>query len=35
MELKIRVASDLYPFRFIAVYAVPKKDGGGFRYEEF
>jgi hypothetical protein len=32
---KVRVASDLYPFRFVAVYAVPKKEGGGFRYEEF
>lgn len=32
---KIKVASELFPFRFIAVYAVPKKEGGGFRYEEF
>ncbi len=34
-KAKTRVASELYPFRFIAVYAVPKKEGGGFRYEEF
>lgn len=32
---KIKIAAELYPFRFIAVYALPKKDGGGFRYEEF
>lgn len=32
---KIKIASELYPFRFIAVYANSKKDGGGFRYEEF
>jgi hypothetical protein len=32
---KVRMAAELYPFRFIAVYALPKKDGGGFRYEEF
>lgn len=32
---KIKIAAELYPFRFIAVYAIPKKDGGGFRYEEF
>ena len=34
-KVKIKVASQLFPFRFVAVYAVPKKDGGGFRYEEF
>ena len=34
-KAKIKIASELYPFRFIAVYAVPKKEGGGFCYEEF
>lgn len=32
---KTKVAAELYPFRFIAVYANTKKDGGGFRYEDF
>jgi hypothetical protein len=32
--LKIRVAAEEYPFRFILVYAKAKKDGGGFRIEE-
>lgn len=34
-KVKIKVASDQYPFKFIAVYAIPKKDGGGWKYEEF
>lgn len=34
-KVKIRVASELFPFRFIAVYANTKRDGGGFRKEEF
>lgn len=34
-KVKIKVASDLYPFRFIAVYAIPKKNGGGWRQEDF
>lgn len=34
-KVKIKVASALFPFRFIAVYAKPKKEGGGFRNEEF
>ena len=34
-KVKIKVASELYPFRFVAVYALSKKEGGGFRYEEF
>jgi hypothetical protein len=34
-KVKLKVASELYPFRFVAVFALPKKDGGGFRYEEF
>jgi len=34
-KVKLKVASELYPFRFVAVFALPKKEGGGFRYEEF
>jgi hypothetical protein len=34
-KVKMRVAAELYPFAFVAVYAVPKRDGGGFRYETF
>lgn len=32
---KIKIAADLYPFRFIAVKAQSKKNGGGFSVEEF
>lgn len=32
---KVRVAAEMYPFRFIAVFAESKKNGGGFRYEQF
>jgi len=35
MDIKIRIAAELYPFRFIAVYAKTKKEGGGFRSEDF
>jgi hypothetical protein len=34
-KVKIKVASDMYPFRFYAVYALPKKLGGGWRLEQF
>jgi hypothetical protein len=34
-RVKIKVAADLYPFRFIAVQALPKKEGGGWRVETF
>lgn len=34
-KVKIKVAADLYPFRFIAVLPLPKKSGGGWRTEEF
>ncbi len=34
-KAKIKVAAALFPIRFVAVYAKPKKEGGGFRYEEF
>lgn len=32
---KIKIAADQYPFRFVAVKALPKKDGGGWDYEQF
>jgi hypothetical protein len=33
--VKIKVAAALFPFRFLAVTAKPKRDGGGWREEEF
>jgi hypothetical protein len=32
---KIKIAADLYPLRFIAIRAKPKKEGGGWAVEEF
>ncbi|MTD34015.1 DUF1064 domain-containing protein [Paludibacterium denitrificans] len=32
---KIKIAADMYPFRFIAVKVQPKKAGGGWAIEEF
>ena len=32
---KIKIAADMYPFRFLAVKVKPKKDGGGWEWEEF
>lgn len=32
---KIKIAADLYPFRFMAVKVKPKKAGGGWEYEQF
>lgn len=34
-KVKIKVAASLYPVRFIAVYARTKKEGGGWKTEEF
>ena len=34
-RVKIKVAADSYPFKFIAVKPRPKKDGGGWHIEEF
>ena len=34
-RVKIKVAADMYPFKFIAVKARAKKDGGGWQIEEF
>ena len=32
---KIKIAAEMYPFRFIAVQARAKRDGGGWKVEEF
>lgn len=32
---KIKIAADLYPLRFVAIQARSKKDGGGWKVEEF
>ena len=34
-KAKIRVAASLFPMPFIAVYQQPKRDGGGWKFEEF
>lgn len=34
-KVKIKVASELYPFKFIAIKAKPKKQGGGWSIEEY
>lgn len=34
-RVKIKCAADQYPFRFIAVKALPKKRGGGWEREVF
>lgn len=34
-RVKIKLAADQYPFTFLAVRKRPKKDGGGWDYEEF
>lgn len=34
-KVKIKVASDQYPLRFIAVKAQSKKNGGGWEIEEY
>ena len=32
-NVKIKVAADLYPIRFLIVRAKPKREGGGWRIE--
>ena len=32
---KIKIAADMYPWRFVAVRVKPKRDGGGWELEEF
>lgn len=34
-KVKIKVASAMFPIRFVAVYAKAKRDGGGWRIEKF
>lgn len=34
-KVKIKVAADMYPFRFVAIRVRAKKDGGGWDVEEF
>ena len=34
-RVKIKVASEMYPFKFVAVKAVAKKNGGGWEQEVF
>lgn len=34
-RVKIKVAAEMYPFKFVAVRARAKKDGGGWAVEEF
>lgn len=34
-RVKIKVAAEMYPFRFVAVKKRTKRDGGGFSQEEF
>lgn len=34
-RVKIKVAAEMYPFRFVAVRVVAKKNGGGWANEEF
>ena len=34
-RVKIKVAAELYPFRFIAARPLPKKAGGGWQIEVF
>lgn len=34
-RVKIKVAADMYPFRFIGIQPIPKSKGGGWKIEEF
>lgn len=34
-KVKIKVAAEMFPFRFIAVFPIPKKLGGGWETLEF
>lgn len=34
-RVKIKVAAEMYPFRFVAVKPRPKREGGGWTVEEF
>ena len=34
-RVKIKIAAEMYPMRFIAVQALPRKQGGGWKVEAF
>lgn len=34
-RVKIKVAAEMYPFRFVAIKAESKKNGGGWKIEDF
>jgi hypothetical protein len=34
-RVKIKIAAEMYPFRFLAIKKAPKKDGGGWVQEAF
>ncbi len=34
-KAKIKIASEMFPIRFIAVFPIPKKLGGGWEIQEF
>lgn len=34
-RVKIKIAANMFPIRFIAIQAKPKKDGGGWLFEYF
>lgn len=34
-KAKIKIASEMYPFRFIAIFPIQKKFGGGWEFMEF
>jgi hypothetical protein len=34
-KAKIKIASEMYPFRFIAVFPIPNKNGGGWEIQEY
>ncbi len=34
-RVKIKVAAETFPLKFVAVQVQAKKDGGGWKYEEF
>ena len=33
-NVKIKVAAEMYPFRFVIVRTKPKKEGGGWKFQE-
>ena len=34
-KVKIKVAAELYPFKFIAAFPIPKNKGGGWEFDEY